>query len=505
MQDRTSTRWLKLERLSKGESPRVMDLFSGCGGISLGFLTAGFEIVANVEVDPHAAATHALNFHGGDARHAEARDITTVEPENLLKELYDSTAPDRMIDVIVGGPPCQAYTRVGRAKLRDVHKHPEAFRQDPRGNLYLRYLDYVERLQPLAIVMENVPDSLNYGGVNIPHEVAGALTEIGYNCRYTLLNAVHYGVPQYRERMILIAVANELGQVPQFPEPKYGVDLPDGYMHMRQTFLPDVGQSKLFERVFYVPSPSHEGKPKGCVTAREALEDLPPMIGRTKKVNNPYGEPVPYAEVRKLSEYSDRMRNWFNIFISGDQVSDHVTRAQPRDYPIFRRMEWGDQYPAARKIAEGLLADRLWALGFEEHGGAQWYEELRDRIVPPYDPSKFPNKWRKMDPNEPARTLLAHLGKDTYTHIHYDHDQARTISVREAARLQSFPDAFWFPRTLNAAYRMIGNAVPPLLAFRVAEQVLKTLQAGAGNSAFQPTGSNQEREHVLVGTKAAGL
>ena len=96
---------------------------------------------------------------------------------------------------------------------------------------------------------------------------------------------------------------------------------------------------------------------------------------------------------------------------------------------------------------------------------------FRDSIVPPYDASKFPNKWRKMWRDQPARTLMAHLGKDSYSHIHYDSEQARTISVREAARLQSFPDGFVFCGTMNPAFRQIGNAVPPLMAKALAEQI----------------------------------
>ena len=98
-------------------------------------------------------------------------------------------------------PPCQAYARVGRAKLREVADHPTAFKVDPRANLYLRYLDYVEALQPLCIVMENVPDALNFGGHNIAEEMADVLEERGYECQYTLLNSVYYGVPQMRERL----------------------------------------------------------------------------------------------------------------------------------------------------------------------------------------------------------------------------------------------------------------------------------------------------------------
>jgi DNA (cytosine-5)-methyltransferase 1 len=99
---------------------------------------------------------------------------------------------------------------------------------------------------------------------------------------------------------------------------------------------------------------------------------------------------------------------------------------------------------------------------------------------------KFPNKWRKIWRDQPARTLMAHLGKDSYSHIHYDSQQARTISVREAARLQSFPDGFVFCGTMNPAFRQIGNAVPPLLAKAIASQMMKTLQQSEKETVDEP-------------------
>src|SRR5262249_56855384 len=102
----------------------------------------------------------------------------------------------------------------------------------------------------------------------------------------------------------------------------------------------------------------------------------------------------------------------------------------------------------------------------------------------PYDDGKFPNKWRKMEPDLPARTLMAHLGKDSYSHIHYDSAQARTISVREAARLQSFPDGFVFCGAMNAAFRQIGNAVPPLLARALAASIKATIGASQEEQAY---------------------
>src|SRR5207248_2372929 len=114
--------------------------------------------------------------------------------------------------------------------------------------------------------------------------------------------------------------------------------------------------------------------------------------------------------------------------------------------------------------------------------GTTVWNELRASIVPPYDPGKFPNKWRKMEPDLPARTLMAHLGKDGYSHIHYDSTQARTISVREAARLQSFPDGFRFAGTMNPAFRQIGNAVPPLMARAIAHSMMQVLSSAARKS-----------------------
>ena len=108
--------------------------------------------------------------------------------------------------------------------------------------------------------------------------------------------------------------------------------------------------------------------------------------------------------------------------------------------------------------------------------GLDVFSPLKAAFVPPYLPDKFPNKWRKMEADQPARTLMAHLGKDSYSHIHYDSTQARTISVREAARLQSFPDSIEFCGAMNAAFRQIGNAVPPLLAYSVACSVRQALR-----------------------------
>jgi DNA (cytosine-5)-methyltransferase 1 len=173
------------------------------------------------------------------------------------------------------------------------------------------------------------------------------------------------------------------------------------------------------------------------------------------------------------------MRNWPGIE-APSVLLDHVIRYLPRVYDLFARLRPGDQYPDAFQLAEKVFARKLTELrrsGSAIKPESAAWRSLRAQIVPPYDPGKFPNKWRKMEPELPARTLMAHLGKDSYSHIHYDSQQARTISVREAARLQSFPDGFKFSGTMNPAFRQIGNAVPPLLAKAIAVELKSLLKA----------------------------
>lgn len=476
----------KINRIRRcGGTPRVLDLFAGCGGISLGFKTAGFDIVGALEFDELAAKSHALNFHSGvealQAIHAKAHDITKTEPEQLLAELQITTSVADSVDVIVGGPPCQAFARVGRAKLREVAAHPEAFRQDARANLYLRYLEYIRQFKPIALVMENVPDILNFGGHNIANEICEVLSEMGYICRYTLLNAAYYGVPEMRERMFLVAYAKELGvEEIVFPSPTHWVDLPRGYEGSRQVALKAL--QGLWTDAYYTPSPEASPELPAAISAQEALGDLPRITlhleGQLRRGTRRFNECIPYPENVQLSPYAELMRNWPG-FENHDGISDHVIRSLPRDYAIFRRMNPGDQYPEAYKHALNLLEERITQLAHEGtfiQQGTTEYEELKKQIVPPYDATKFPNKWRKMEPDKPARTLMAHLGKDSYSHIHYDSSQARTISVREAARLQSFPDGFHFCGTMNPAFRQIGNAVPPLLSRSIAKEMIRDIR-----------------------------
>ncbi|HTE43452.1 MAG TPA: DNA cytosine methyltransferase, partial [Steroidobacteraceae bacterium] len=449
----------KLARIREGAAPRVLDLFSGCGGLSLGFQSIGFEMSAAVEFDEDAARSYGVNFHNGDPRHTKARDITDTRPEDLASEL-ELGRVGGAFDVLIGGPPCQAFARVGRPKLREIEAHPQAFRRDPRARLYQEYLRYIESFEPLAILVENVPDVLNHAGQNIAEEMCGVLEDKGYVCGYTLLNSAFYGVPQMRERMFLVAYHRAVGASVRFPIPTHYLELPSGYKGSRGVAL-KVLNGSVNDAHNYIEPPNAASSLQRAVTAEDALNDLPPIYaqeqlaeGSLKRGARKLDKSIALDRPKNLPLYAKLMRQWPGFELPEEGVADHVIRYLPRDYRLFARMEPGDQYPEAYRLAVALFEKELASLrrnGHKLRAGSAAFDALKASVVPPYDASKFPNKWRKMWRDKPARTLMAHLSKDSYSHIHYDSAQARTISVREAARLQSFPDGFIFCGTMNPA------------------------------------------------------
>ena len=214
-------------------------------------------------------------------------------------------------------------------------------------------------------------------------------------------------------------------------------------------------------------------------TVYEAISDLPPIYTDRETSNEvrDFTKPRKYRN-KVITKYQNLMRTW-KYYEANNLVEDHVTRYLKRDHAIFKKMKQGAQYPEAHAIAEKLFWEKIEELG--KNGkllkpGTKDFNEIMKATVPPYATDKFPNKWQKLDPGMPSHTITAHLGKDTYSHIHYDSRQARVISVREAARLQSFPDGFKFPKAMSHAFRQIGNSVPPLLAYELAESIKKQIK-----------------------------
>ncbi len=490
----------KIDRFLRGEQLRTIDLFAGCGGFSLGFRTAGFSILGGIEVDPHAMASHSLNFGLGRSQEIflgeHPLDIVKLDPEDYLRRIGGQQPVQREVDILVGGPPCQAFARIGRAKLREVAKDPNAYQTDKRADLFLEYVRFVDSYRPLAFVMENVPDMMNQNGVNVVANACRTLSKLGYICRYSLLNAAHYGVPQFRERVFIIGYHSSLAIVPEIPAPTHAFDLPLGYLGTRR-----VAMKPIFDSNRPCPWLAQPKEPSGqlpkAVSCKEAICDLPSIVEHLLDEGMPKGARrldrcMRYSR-REESTYGRLMRTWPG-YATSSEVSAHVIRSLPRDYETFARMKPGDQYPEAYEVAVKIFEEKLKQQ--KRRSGAS-IEDLHNQLwsgtVPPYDPGKFPNKWWKLDPKKPSKTLTAHIGKDTYSHIHYDSKQARTISVREAARLQSFPDGFIFAGAMNAAFRQIGNAVPPLLALAIANTIHKQL-LGASRVGMVSSKPSKKRE-----------
>lgn len=464
----------KLARLRTGAVPRVLELASGSGGLALGLRSAGFELSAHIEIDELAAETYRLNFRqdiDASSKWSQARDMTTLSAAELVQDLDLGVPVAEAFDVLAAGLPCQAFARIGRSKLREVTGDHDAFRNDERAGLYRRFLEYVQETLPLVVVIENVPDILNFGGHNVPEEICTTLKSIGYTAAYTILNAAHYGVPQIRERLFLVAYADELETEPRFPAPARHLELPRGYEGSRKVALKHVPEDSAWFRPIQEPARDLPA----AVGARDAIGDLPtirehettPETIRRRLLS----DRLPYSIPEPATPYQMQMRTWLDFETSGE-TSGHLVRLNRRDYATFGSMPHAADYPVARAVAEVRFQKAIAKARLAgEEPSADSILELRKAIVPPYDPGKFPNKWWKLHPDRPSRTLTAHIGKDTYSHIHYDSDQARTISVREAARLQSFPDGFEFAGSMNAAFRQIGNAVPPLLALAVAREI----------------------------------
>jgi DNA (cytosine-5)-methyltransferase 1 len=191
---------------------RVVDLFAGAGGFSLGFRAAGCEVAAAVDVDGVAGETFSRNFarlQGDRPPLVLAGEDYSLEDVGFLRSL------DLSPDILIGGPPCQGWSRLGRGKLDSLSD--EGFEGDPRNQLYGRFVEMLGHWRPLAVVMENVPGMLSMKGVNYAERISAELASVGYRVGYAVLNAAWYGVPQYRERLFFIGFRTDLGVHPGTP------------------------------------------------------------------------------------------------------------------------------------------------------------------------------------------------------------------------------------------------------------------------------------------------
>ena len=322
------------------KAPTVVDLFCGAGGFSLGFHSAGCRILAGVDRDEVAGRTYSRNLdilQKGDSpvvARGERADLNQLSPNDL-----GLASPP---DILIGSPPCQAFSRIGRAKLSSLSEH--SFVDDPRNGLYKMFLEWVRHWSPRAVVMENVPGMLTVGGKNMANVVAWALAECGYNVGHAVLNSAWYGVPQFRERVIFIGIRQDLDLLPNMPDASHHVTLPGGYIPAKKRL-----QLYLGEPPVVVEPPVELASPEmqpGAVTVRDAIGDLPAITrhledGDRGPPRGDFRREIQYG-IPAQTGFASEMREWPG-FGESTSIVDHEIRRTPRDYRIFALMKPGDR------------------------------------------------------------------------------------------------------------------------------------------------------------------
>lgn len=376
---------------------KFIDLFCGAGGFSKGLEMAGLECIGGIELKEVISRTHQLNHKKSKTIFG---DIRNIHPEDFAK-----TIGTNHVDVIIGGPPCPTFSTIGDAKIRSVTGKPTS--EDPRNQLFLEYLRYVDYFRPDIFVIENVPTFITKYKGKIFNTAIEIIESIGSkdgkpeNGIYEIvkpvqvLNAVYYGVPQTRKRMMLVAHKKTSNKF-TYPEQTHYYD-----------------QDEKLKKVL-----------KQCTTVKDAIGDLP------KITDNWRISEMPYSKNRNLTEFQKIMREH-----NGKTLKNNICRlSNDRAKRVFPHMKQGSKYmdlpPEIRQIL-------------------------------PFREDIFHDRLKRLVLNEPSWTVIAHIGMDGYMYIHPTEN--RTLSVREAARIQSFPDDFEFVGNQQDTYVQVGNAVPPLL------------------------------------------
>jgi len=418
--------------MKKAENLTYIELFAGAGGLAEGLLRAGFEPVAHIEMDRYAVLTlktrlayHYIRKNGRLGTYIEylkskisREDLYSNIPDFELDTVINAEITDKNIsqlfnqirynmerkkikniDVLAGGPPCQAYSIIGRAR------DPYRMKNDRRNYLYRLYVKFLMEFKPVVFIFENVPGLLSAGNGRLWEDVQRYFRDAGYEVDSRILNAHDFGVLQNRKRVIIIGWRKGLSI--EYPE---------------------------FERDHNI---------NGFKVA-EIFDDLPSLKpGERAYVGQYTKEPSEY-----LKTYGIREKN--------DILTLHIARNHnERDRKIYK-------FHIEAWIKEKRRLE---------------YNELPEELKTHKNRRVFRDRFKVVAPDLPySQTVVAHLEKDGHYFIHPDINQLRSISVREAARLQSFPDNFYFVGPMTAMFRQIGNAVPPLMAEKIARKIKEMIE-----------------------------
>jgi DNA (cytosine-5)-methyltransferase 1 len=363
----------------------AVDLFSGAGGLSLGLEEAGYRVVLAVDHYPEAVETH-RHHHAGLSVDWDLGDPVRIRQ---VAELVKAAG----VELLAGGPPCQPFSKAGRSMIRHQVRHGLRPAYDERRDLWRSFLEVIKLSRPPAVIMENVPDMALDKEMFILRTMVHELELLGYAVEERVVDTWRYGVPQFRQRLILVALRDGMA----FDWPAESADRP---------------------------------------TVWNAIGDLPEVEGGWR----PEGGATGWADYEgPATDFQRRMRRGVAAEDAG-KVFDHITRpVRDDDLEAFKLMDANTRYSELPKEMK----------------------RYRDDI--------FDDKYKRLDKHGRSRTITAHIAKDGYWYIHPE--QHRTITVREAARLQTFPDDFRFAGPPSAAFKQIGNAVPPMLGEHLARAV----------------------------------
>ncbi|BAZ79884.1 DNA cytosine methyltransferase [Sphaerospermopsis kisseleviana CS-549] len=370
----------------------IIDLFAGAGGLSTGFQLAGFEALCAIDTNKKALATYQHNFPNTKVIHQDIREVNPLE----LREYLGLRKEE--LNAIIGGPPCQGFSRNIPAEYR--------YMDDPRNQLYKTFLAFVQEFRPLYVIMENVPEILTaYKGL-FKYQITNQLELLGYKVISSSLNAANYGVPQTRARAFFIA---SLDRSIIMPHPTHN-DIQSQHKNEKYPYQTNLLKSN-----------------SSLVTVKDAIGDLPELNAGEK-----------YAEEKYPSEpqttYQSLIRH------NSTKITNHIARALS---PI--------QMSRVKLLKEGQDARNL---------------------PPELAPKKhYSGAYGRLYWDQPAKTItrwVFHPGSGRFFHP----TQNRTITIREAARLHSYPDTFHFLGTYTEMASQIGESVPPLLAKTIAECII---------------------------------
>ncbi|MHC5228002.1 DNA cytosine methyltransferase [Enterococcus sp. LJL99] len=410
----------------------IIDLFSGCGGLTEGFRTKQFNMVCHIEMDKDAC--NSLRTREAYQYMKEKKDLSMYNsyllgeikrdelyqsiPVNLMNKIINceisystinnlieqiiDLSDGETIDGIIGGPPCQAYSTIGRA--RNEKKKTE----DERIYLYKYYSQFLEQFNPKFFIFENVKGLLSYKdqyNEKLLPKIIQEFESTGYDISYKIINSAEYEVPQKRERLFIFGIRKDL----------------------------KISSDSLFQKL--------ETEKGIGIEIKDLFNDLPEMKHGEEKNY--------YSKNRAPSKFVRE-----NLKNTDTALTYNVSRFNnERDREIYRLVA------IAKKNGTNLK-----------------YNELPKHLKSHKNETNFLDRYKSLSDNDVSHTMVAHISKDGHYYIHPDIEQNRSITVREAARIQTFPDDFYFESSRTAAYRQIGNAVPVVLSKKIAKSICKIFE-----------------------------